>query len=170
MKNKRRHFLSAREDRYNHLVSDEDDDCDDEDDIEIGNFSTCSPRFSRLLSTSELKDFSIASPLKEASSQEGSSTEDLNMCEEAFSNLDIKVNGPDEVDGGGKPVGTPLHVVLEGVNEEGKGRGVGEKRDSGNDSGTQTCSSSLDGCASPCRCEASSNKSTKSFEDDQDTE
>merc|ERR1719457_359072 len=64
-------YFDTREDRYNHLVSDEDEDCDDEDDIEIGNFSTCSPRFSRLLSTSELKDFSIASPLKEASSKEG---------------------------------------------------------------------------------------------------
>ena len=40
------YLLVAREDRYNHLFSDEDDYVDDIDDIEIGNFSTCSPRYS----------------------------------------------------------------------------------------------------------------------------
>ena len=159
-------------------MSEEEDDCDDEDDIEIGNFGTCSPRFSRLLSTSELKDFSIASPLKEASSKEGSSNEELNLCEEAFAGLDIKVNGPDETDGGVASSGgvdTPLHVALEkDLKGEGQGPGegevgVGEKVDSGTDSGTQTCSgSSVDGgCArSPCRCDSSTGK----CEDDQDTD
>lgn len=77
---------------------------DDEDEIEIGNFSTCSPRFSRLLSTSELKDFPT-NPLKdleEASSKEASSVEDLS-CEgviatDGFPKLDITVNEMNEPD------------------------------------------------------------------------
>ena len=44
-------FDVAREDRYNHEVSDDDDD--DEDLPELGNFSSCSPRFSRILSSSD---------------------------------------------------------------------------------------------------------------------
>ena len=158
-------FLSAREDRYNHLVSDEDDDDDDDEEIEIGNFSACSPRFSRLLSSSELKDFS--NPLKdleEASSKETSSVEDL-TCEDAFPKLDVKVNPADEVDAKEFPI-PEIHMNLKAKVQE-----KCDKSDSGNDSGTQT-SSSLDGCASPCLCEGSSGNSTKTFEDadDQDTE
>lgn len=44
-------LLAARTDRYNHdLETDDDDDDDDDDSLEFSNFSTCSPRYSRILS------------------------------------------------------------------------------------------------------------------------
>ena len=42
----------AREDRYNHEVSDDEED--DEELPELGNFSSCSPRFSRILGSSDV--------------------------------------------------------------------------------------------------------------------
>eukprot|EP00794_Sanderia_malayensis_P007823 gene7823-8672_t len=44
-------YFDTREDRYNHEFSDEDDN--DEKLPELGNFTSCSPRFSRILSTSD---------------------------------------------------------------------------------------------------------------------
>ena len=66
--------FTAREDRYNHLISDNENDDDDDDfddtDIDFGNFSTCSPRFSRLISTHEPPNTTHLKQLKEQASKE----------------------------------------------------------------------------------------------------
>ena len=45
-------IFTAREDRYRHELSDEDED--EEELPELGNFSSCSPRYSRILSSSDV--------------------------------------------------------------------------------------------------------------------
>jgi len=45
-------YFDSREDRYNHEVSDDEED--DEELPELGNFSSCSPRFSRILGSSDV--------------------------------------------------------------------------------------------------------------------
>jgi len=56
------------------LVSDEDDD--DDTDIDFGNFSTCSPRFSRIISTHDPATTSHLKDLQEQASKEASSADD----------------------------------------------------------------------------------------------
>ena len=69
------HFL-AREDRYCHdLASDEDIDDEDSENL---NFSTCSPRFSRILSTGDLKDLKEVASKEASSNDEKSDTSDTN--------------------------------------------------------------------------------------------
>lgn len=71
-------------------MSDDEEDVD-VDDIEIGNFSTCSPRFSQILSSAdisrELKDL-------EETSKEASSVEDLH--DESSFDSDIKNDSKEE--------------------------------------------------------------------------
>ncbi|XP_057299989.1 microtubule-associated serine/threonine-protein kinase 2-like isoform X2 [Hydractinia symbiolongicarpus] len=90
-------YFDTREDRYNHLVSDDEEDVD-VDDIEIGNFSTCSPRFSQILSSAdisrELKDL-------EETSKEASSVEDLHdesSFESGIKNHSKEEEASDDVD------------------------------------------------------------------------
>ncbi|XP_065069949.1 microtubule-associated serine/threonine-protein kinase 2-like isoform X3 [Rhopilema esculentum] len=45
-------YFDSREDRYRHELSDEDED--EEELPELGNFSSCSPRYSRILSSSDV--------------------------------------------------------------------------------------------------------------------
>lgn len=40
--------LLARSDRYHHVDSEEEDDTNDDDHLEIRQFSSCSPRFSKV--------------------------------------------------------------------------------------------------------------------------
>ena len=145
-------MISAREDRYNHLLSDEDDDADF-DDIEIGNFSTCSPRFSRLYSSSDTKEFStelkdLEETSKEASSAEdlGSQTSDAVDCE--TSDAIDGVDNDDSKDDSLHNTDSENKTVIEYIPLKSKmtlKTRLDDKlsTDSGNDSGTQT-SSSLD--------------------------
>lgn len=44
--------LPARSDRYHHLDSEDEDDTNDEELVELRQFSSCSPRFSKVASPS----------------------------------------------------------------------------------------------------------------------
>uniref|UniRef100_A0A4W3IPE3 non-specific serine/threonine protein kinase n=1 Tax=Callorhinchus milii TaxID=7868 RepID=A0A4W3IPE3_CALMI len=46
-------YFDTRSDRYHHLDSDEEDDTNDDDRVEIRQFSSCSPRFSKVYSSME---------------------------------------------------------------------------------------------------------------------
>uniref|UniRef100_A0AAQ4Q0Q2 non-specific serine/threonine protein kinase n=1 Tax=Gasterosteus aculeatus aculeatus TaxID=481459 RepID=A0AAQ4Q0Q2_GASAC len=46
-------YFDTRSDRYHHLDSEEEDDTNDDEHVEIRQFSSCSPRFSKRLSVSE---------------------------------------------------------------------------------------------------------------------
>uniref|UniRef100_UPI00398EC802 microtubule-associated serine/threonine-protein kinase 2 isoform X3 n=1 Tax=Pristiophorus japonicus TaxID=55135 RepID=UPI00398EC802 len=46
-------YFDTRSDRYHHLDSDEEDDTNDDDHVEIKQFSSCSPRFSKVYSSME---------------------------------------------------------------------------------------------------------------------
>ncbi|XP_066936599.1 microtubule-associated serine/threonine-protein kinase 3-like isoform X2 [Clytia hemisphaerica] len=73
-------YFDTREDRYNHLVSDEDEE-DDDNDVDFLNFSTCSPRFSRLISTHEnSKDFINTSQLKDLKEQTSKEVSSADNC------------------------------------------------------------------------------------------
>lgn len=74
------------------MVSDndneDDDDDEDDNDIDFGNFSTCSPRFSRLISTVEPPNTTHLKQLKEQASKEVSSADDEDRSDGASGDKD----------------------------------------------------------------------------------
>ncbi|XP_065657460.1 microtubule-associated serine/threonine-protein kinase 3 isoform X22 [Hydra vulgaris] len=71
-------YFDTREDRYNHFISDEEEN--DEGDIELGNFSSCSPRFSRILS-------SVDNELSREVRDLQQSTKEVNSIKEHFDEI-----------------------------------------------------------------------------------
>lgn len=141
------------------MVSDDDDD-EEDNDIDFGNFSTCSPRFTRLISIVDNKEYQNAlKDLEERASKECSSADDLpddasditDITDEAGTendaSLESKEDGSNEVglevsvvvdDPEPDPVRTKLLPSLLPKSDE------HTNTDSGNDSGTHTGGSSLD--------------------------
>ncbi|XP_051869129.1 LOW QUALITY PROTEIN: microtubule-associated serine/threonine-protein kinase 2 [Pristis pectinata] len=67
-------YFDTRSDRYHHLDSDEEDDTNDDDHVEIKQFSSCSPRFSKVYSSMErlslLEEKKTPPPTKRSFSEE----------------------------------------------------------------------------------------------------
>uniref|UniRef100_A0A8C8VPC0 non-specific serine/threonine protein kinase n=1 Tax=Pelusios castaneus TaxID=367368 RepID=A0A8C8VPC0_9SAUR len=69
-------YFDTRSERYHHIDSEEDEDTNDDDHVEIRQFSSCSPRFSKVRAVWLLKLYSyLEFPLKRLSMSESSHTE-----------------------------------------------------------------------------------------------
>uniref|UniRef100_A0A8C2XB54 non-specific serine/threonine protein kinase n=1 Tax=Cyclopterus lumpus TaxID=8103 RepID=A0A8C2XB54_CYCLU len=68
-------YFDTRSDRYHHVDSDEEDDTNDEEHVEIRQFSSCSPRFSKVYSSMERlslhEEKRTPPPTKRSLSEEG---------------------------------------------------------------------------------------------------
>uniref|UniRef100_A0A3Q1GVK2 non-specific serine/threonine protein kinase n=1 Tax=Acanthochromis polyacanthus TaxID=80966 RepID=A0A3Q1GVK2_9TELE len=68
-------YFDTRSDRYHHVDSEEDDDTNDEEHVEIRQFSSCSPRFSKVYSSMERlslhEEKRTPPPTKRSLSEEG---------------------------------------------------------------------------------------------------
>uniref|UniRef100_G3NNB7 non-specific serine/threonine protein kinase n=1 Tax=Gasterosteus aculeatus aculeatus TaxID=481459 RepID=G3NNB7_GASAC len=68
-------YFDTRSDRYHHLDSEEEDDTNDDEHVEIRQFSSCSPRFSKVYSSMERlslhEDKRTPPPTKRSLSEEG---------------------------------------------------------------------------------------------------
>lgn len=68
-------YFDTRSDRYHHIDSEEEDDTNDEDPVEIRQFSSCSPRFSKVYSSMERlslhEEKRTPPPTKRSLSEEG---------------------------------------------------------------------------------------------------
>ena len=128
------------------MVSDEDDD--DDTDIDFGNFSTCSPRFSRIISTHDPATTSHLKDLQEQASKEASSADDRSddPSEEAGPTDSVKDDViPDEtpaseINAGNLP--SPITVDQLRKNFDPVSLSSDVATDSGNDSGTPISSNS----------------------------
>ena len=78
------HFLSARCDRYNHSL--ESDDDDDQAALDFSNFSTCSPRYSRMCNSPSPLASSPVSPITTEFSEKRSSEKTIRRTYSESSN------------------------------------------------------------------------------------
>ena len=149
------------------MVSDEEDE--EDNDLDFGNFSTCSPRFTRLLSIADNKDYqSQLKDLEEQASKEASSADEMpddrsDITDENSSTTDnlTSLDSKEDFDDANDQHHEATTVVGDSDGEQQtkiKGDSVRQKledlllrpddivgTDSGFDSGSHTGNNSLDG-------------------------